>query len=146
MYYMIKIFKNLLGLFKKAKKEQDQKSETHTASISFSFDDKNYTNIEFAFPHVVEVDGYYDDNDLVKQSELYAQMLILINSGSYRQAVINGLKKAANNDNDINHNNKLLASNILSFFLVLEKASISYTANTQKIPKIRPTEVFKMPL
>lgn len=138
---MMKIFKKLFYLFKyKHEEKQNDEIINDKGSISFSFTNEQNMNIQFMFPNISEKEGYYDDNELVKQSELYAQMLILINSGSYRQIIINSLKQIANNNSD--NNTKLLASNILSFFIVLEKATNIYTVDNR--PKVLPTEVFKI--
>jgi hypothetical protein len=136
------MLKNLLGFFSKSTKEN--LSPNILKQISFSYMETETMNIEFALPAILEKEDEYDNEDLVKQSELYAQMLILINTGYYDQAIINGLKNIIKNDS--NNNNRLLASNILSFYLVLQKANVSYSQKSAISPKIRPTEVFKMPI
>ena len=136
------MFKNLLGFFRKSTKENT--SPNILKQISFSYTENDAINIEFALPQILKTEEEYDNEDLVKQSELYAQMLLLINTGYYDQAIINGLKNIVNNHPE-NHN-RLLASNILSFYLVLQKANISYSSKGSMSPKIRPTEVFKMPI
>ena len=139
---MIQIFKSLLDFFRKPKTQTSPIK--NIKQISFSYVETETMNIEFALPTILEKEDEYDNEDLVKQSELYAQMLILINTGYYDQAIINGLKNIIKNDS--NNNNRLLASNILSFYLVLQKANVSYSQKSAISPKIRPTEVFKMPI
>jgi hypothetical protein len=147
---MIKMFKRLLSLFR-VFTYKDNRTELNVnnknGSVLFSHNDDNTMNIEFYLPFILKDDNsdMYNEEDIVKKSELYAQMLVLINSGAYKQTIINGLKYIVNNNDDVNH--KLLASNVLSFYLILDKAhSHNIAASEASIegPTIKPTEVFKM--
>lgn len=144
---MINIFKKLLGLFKSNKNINNKQSESdYNGKVSFLYTDSGSVNIEFILPSISEDnEGSHNEEDLIKKSEFYAQMLVLISRGAYKETIVRGLKHMINNNNNIN--DKLLASNILSFYLVLDKSSAAYEEsrkNQDDFPSIRPTEVFKI--
>lgn len=147
---MINIFKKLLGLFKPVKtiNNKQQPQSDYNGKVSFLYTDSGSVNIEFILPSISEDnEGSHNEEDLIKKSEFYAQMLVLISRGAYKETIVKGLKHVINNNNNNNINDKLLASNILSFYLVLDKSNAAYEESLKKqddFPSIRPTEVFKI--
>lgn len=140
MNVIYQIYKKLSDLWVKPKSEKDlSKNDEYYYGICIRVTKDKNIDIICELPNYKN----FDNDELTEVSEKYAEVLLFINKGIFKNQIFEILVNHAKNDN--NSKLTLLIDNILSFYNLIE---IEYKKikkqNKNSAPLIRPMSVFKM--
>lgn len=131
IYQIWQKFCGVLGL-----KRKDKTQTTHVAGIVFKLSSDLQIDIGCVLPDIEN----YSIDQISDLSEKYAELLILINSGVFRNQIFDMLKNQSKRS-DKNAKEQLFVENVISFDKILNH-ELNKTLKNNK-PLIRPISVFK---
>jgi hypothetical protein len=138
-----KIYIKLLGIFKKNTSIRTNSlpinSEKYIASLEFSLTDQEYLDIRCKIPETKDK----SIEDITALAEKYANLLVRINDGSFKNDIAKILQKTIDNSNEEQINDQLLANNILYFWAILHIENEKNKNLKPNKPIIKPSSVFK---
>jgi hypothetical protein len=131
--YFQKLLNFLFGL--NTESTADHPIVDNKLCIQFCLNEKNKLEILCDIPYEKSL----SDNELIEISEKYAELLLGVSHGLFRNQIIETLKTESKNTED--HQKILLIDNIMSFYEILKqeslKSSIYYNS-----PVVAPSAVF----
>lgn len=111
-------------------------TETYVGGFQFKLTDDLEIDLACIMPDM----EILSSEDILDISEKYAELLIMINHGLFKDQILDMIKKRTKS-NLTSDKEKLFADNVLSFHKILIE-ELNKQANTSH-PLIRPTSVFK---
>lgn len=146
MNFISKIYKKFSIAYKVifSNYESSEKKDStvqKTPFVLFKIMDNKQISIILDIPNI---SSEYDCNNMISDSENYANFLVHITHGLMYEDVLNLVKKKLYETDDTT--NKLFLENVLYFFSAIENDLMRVSADQKsfKTPLIRPLEVFSV--
>lgn len=143
MKYIQKIYIKLLEIFNKNKKSKNTKNvisnKEYIGSLEFNLTDSDYLDIICKIPDT----SNKSLDDIALLAEKYANLLVRINNGSFKEDIAKILQRTIDNSTEDKINDQLLANNILYFWAILHVENEKLKNLKSNKPVVRPSSVFK---
>lgn len=143
MKYIQKIYIKLLEIFNKNKKSKNTNNvisnKEYIGSLEFNLTDSDYLDIICKIPDT----SNKSLDDIALLAEKYANLLVRINNGSFKEDIAKILQRTIDNSTEDKINDQLLANNILYFWAILHVENEKLKNLKSNKPVIRPSSVFK---
>jgi hypothetical protein len=137
------VYKIIFSNYESSEKEKDETTQSaqKTPFVLFKVMDNKQISIILDMPNI---SSDYDCNNMINDSENYANFLVHITHGLMYEDILNLVKKKLYETDDMT--NKLFLENVLYFFSAIENDLMRVSADqkSSKTPLIRPLEVFSV--
>lgn len=135
MKQIYQIYKKLLNLlFNRSPVIENIKDNDHIGGINFNMTKDFDIDIACSIPDL----EYSNSDDIIKLSEKYAELILLLNCGIFKKQILKILKDY----NTDNIKSKLFIDNIIYFYPILND-ELNKAIKSNK-PLIKPSSVFKI--